>query len=327
MGGVVLRLPEGARVSYAMVGRGTPVLAMPGGPGFSADYLSSFAEGLTDRMAWYLVDPPGTGETTPPTRPKAYSIDGHARFYRDVAQALDLGRYVVFGHSYSAVVALTMAARYQEEVLACLVAAPPVLGIAPDRAEGGSIRAAMDAALARHQGQPWFADAVESLRSGFAASDQSEVEMHARHMLPLYFSHPTEDLLARARDLLAASAAINVEASQWFYEKEWEDLDLRYMLPDVACPTLAVVGEHDWYVPPEQARLIGRYVPGGRVAEIPDCGHMPGLEAPEAYREAVLDWLDSGVSEAEEPAEAPAGAPRKDKRRSRAAQLWSRRRR
>jgi proline iminopeptidase len=327
MAGVVLRLPEGARVSYAMLGRGIPVLAMPGGPGLSAHYLSSFAEGLTDRLAWYLVDPPGTGETTPPTKPRAYSIDGHARFYRDVAQALDLGRYVVFGHSYSAVVALTMAARYQDEILACLVAAPPVLGIAPDKAEGGPIRAAMDAALARHQGQPWFADAVESLRSGFSASDQSEIEMHARHMLPLYFSRPTEELLERAGGLLAASAAINVEASQWFYDKEWEDLDLRYMLPDVACPTLAVVGEHDWSVPPEQARLVGRYVPRGRVAEIPDCGHMPGLEAPRAYRKAVLDWLGSDLAEATEPPQAAVAAPGKRRRRTRAAQLWSRRRR
>jgi pimeloyl-ACP methyl ester carboxylesterase len=56
-------------------------------------------------------------------------------------------------------------------------------------------------------------------------------------------------------------------------------------------PILAVVGEHDWAVPPVQARHY-ESAHQGAVREIPDCGHFVQVEKPEDYQEAVLGWLD-----------------------------------
>ena len=38
------------------------------------------------------------------------------------------------------------------------------------------------------------------------------------------------------------------------------------------------------------ARHIAAHVPGAELLIIPDCGHMPALEQPQTYRDAVLGW-------------------------------------
>ncbi len=277
-----LKLRDGTEVTYRVLGEGVAVLGMPGGPGISSDYLASFAEPLMDGLAWHLIDPPGTGGTTSATD---YSISGHADFYREVASTLGLDRVVVFGHSYSGTVATTFAATYPEITLGCLLVAPPVVGTDIDEAEGGGIRSAMNEAMARHQNQPWYEDAVEAAIN----PHMGDIEASHRKSLPLSFSDPTDDILNRLLNTFAPFQ-INMDPMMWFYEKEWPTLDLRPLINDLRCPVLAIVGEHDWEVPPVQADFY-RKSANGRVVEIADCGHYVQVEAPTVYASAVRDWL------------------------------------
>lgn len=67
--------------------------------------------------------------------------------------------------------------------------------------------------------------------------------------------------------------------------------DARPNLAAIACPTTIVVGEGDRLTPPELAAEIHRAIPGSRLVEIPDCGHLSTLEAPEAVVGLMRDWL------------------------------------
>lgn len=277
-----LRLGDGSEVSYRVVGEGFPIIGMPGGPGVSAGYVYSFAEPLLDRLTWYLIDPPGTGASTPSSD---YSIGAHAAFYRNVISALGLDQALIFGHSYSGTVATTFAAQYPETTPGCLLVAPPVVGTNVDAAEGGQIRADMNTAMERHAKDPWYEDAVQAEFN----PDPTDPAGSFRRGLPLYFSNPTDQLLESA---IAAMGPIeiNMDPMTWFYQKEWPGLDLRPALISLAMPILAIVGEHDWAVPPNQARYY-ESAPAGRMLVIPDCGHFVQVEKPAAYRDAVIDWL------------------------------------
>jgi pimeloyl-ACP methyl ester carboxylesterase len=58
-------------------------------------------------------------------------------------------------------------------------------------------------------------------------------------------------------------------------------------LPAIRCPVLAMQGEQDEYATLEQIHRIGRHVAGARTLAIPDCGHSPHFDQPEALtREA-----------------------------------------
>jgi 2-succinyl-6-hydroxy-2,4-cyclohexadiene-1-carboxylate synthase len=62
-------------------------------------------------------------------------------------------------------------------------------------------------------------------------------------------------------------------------------------LGELRCPVLAVAGERDdVYV--SAARRLSELTPMGRLAIVPGVGHAVHLEAPEAFSELLLDFLD-----------------------------------
>lgn len=67
--------------------------------------------------------------------------------------------------------------------------------------------------------------------------------------------------------------------------------DSRPDLPDVAVPTLVLVGDRDPLTPPDRAAEIAAAVPGARLVEIPACGHLSTRERPEAVNEALVAWI------------------------------------
>src|SRR5437588_11138659 len=98
-------LGEGRRAAYEVIGTGSPLFYFQGGPGFSAALLRPEAELLAERFSVYLIDPPGSGGSTPPHDPSEYDHTGHARFYEKVRQALGLGAVTVMGIACGGVVA------------------------------------------------------------------------------------------------------------------------------------------------------------------------------------------------------------------------------
>jgi 2-succinyl-6-hydroxy-2,4-cyclohexadiene-1-carboxylate synthase len=61
-------------------------------------------------------------------------------------------------------------------------------------------------------------------------------------------------------------------------------------------PVLFVVGQHDPIFPPDVIRSVAAEVSASLVVELPDSGHSPYFETPEAWNEAVDAFL-SGVAE------------------------------
>ena len=69
------------------------------------------------------------------------------------------------------------------------------------------------------------------------------------------------------------------------------DSGLLSRLASVACPVLAVWGEHDTMVSPEFGRAYAGAFPRGRFQLIPGAGHLPIREQPEATFAAVDAFL------------------------------------
>jgi pimeloyl-ACP methyl ester carboxylesterase len=68
--------------------------------------------------------------------------------------------------------------------------------------------------------------------------------------------------------------------------------DSRPVLGSVSVPALVVVGAQDAITPPDEAREIAAGIGvRARYLEIPGCGHLSTLEAPEIVTEALLRWL------------------------------------
>lgn len=69
--------------------------------------------------------------------------------------------------------------------------------------------------------------------------------------------------------------------------------DVRARLPEIACPTLVVVGERDRETPPAYAEAIAAGIPGARLEVVPRAGHIVNLEAPAETAALLSAHLDA----------------------------------
>jgi len=103
------------------------------------------------------------------------------------------------------------------------------------------------------------------------------------------------DRLADDALRLSVRAMANIVGANGFVRQQRAIMgraDARPVLPAISVPTLVVVGAEDAITPPDEAREIaGGIGPLARYREIPGCGHLSTLEAPDVVTAALRDWL------------------------------------
>jgi pimeloyl-ACP methyl ester carboxylesterase len=291
-----IELAEGRRASYETVGGGEPLLCFPGGPGFPALIVKEDAELLADRFEVFLIDPPGTGASTPEPRRADYDHLGHARFYNSVRDALGLGAVTVHGVSFGAVCALTFASLFPESVTRCIGVSGFGIGVDVDAAEGGAGAERMELMLARHAGAEWYEEARRTLDDfteiALANDDPMVFKRLADVIMPLYVAHPDRpDVATRLEERTTLPVVPNVDAIKEWESGLYQTIDLRPLVGGISAPVLLIAGELDFITGPVQAHAIAAKIPRCDVVVLPDCGHVPATEEPELYRQAMLDWV------------------------------------
>ena len=56
-------------------------------------------------------------------------------------------------------------------------------------------------------------------------------------------------------------------------------------------PVLVLVGEHDEATPPPMSRELAALLPNARLTILAGCAHVPQLQAPQAFLDAIGDFL------------------------------------
>lgn len=149
-------------------------------------------------------------------------------------------------------------------------------------------RLQFEAELSRRSQSP----ALQALRAELAASGLREraPEAYRQRAFELsvagYFHDP-----AAARDLTPFRVTGRVQQSVW---ESLGDFDLVPHLGAVSCPTLVIHGRED-PIPLASSEAVAGAIPDARLATIPECGHVPYVERPEALFDAVLPFLDEVV--------------------------------
>ncbi|MEW1690380.1 alpha/beta fold hydrolase [Streptomyces sp. NPDC091265] len=69
--------------------------------------------------------------------------------------------------------------------------------------------------------------------------------------------------------------------------------DYRESLAGAVVPVLIVVGADDGYTPVADAQAMHGLIPDAELVVVEEAGHMPNLERPEAFNDALIGFLDS----------------------------------
>ena len=156
----------------------------------------------------------------------------------------------------------------------------------PDRA---SSLVLVDSALPGFDYSPEFAGAIEELM----AAVRSEGPRAAFERL--WLTHPLFDGMRRFPDRfeLLRTMVLAYAAADYYDETPYTPPPRQAVdrLAEVRAPTLVLVGELD--IPDFQiiAEVLAGNIAGARLQVIADSGHIPPLEQPEAFSQALLEWL------------------------------------
>jgi proline iminopeptidase len=278
-----LTTADGRRLAYRRTGSGRTLVCHGGGPGFSSLYLGNVG-GLDEHLDLVLLDPRGTGGSDRPADPRAYAIDDYADDVEELREHLGLERIDLLGHSHGGVVAMAYAARYPERV-GRLILASTLARWAPEQ------ESAMNEAMAAHEAEPWYEDALAALQAeqaGDFSSDEELGELAIREF-PFYFAHFGEKEQAYLDTLRVETP--NADTLLLFNKEIFESFDLRPELDRITARTLVITGELDFITGPVCAAEISGGIADVKTEILPGTGHFVFVESPEAFGQALLDFL------------------------------------
>ncbi|GEM_PF-1100347 len=287
-------LGHGQQATIEVIGEGPPMFWFEGGPGLPARLSRPDAHLFADSFSVHLIDPHGSGGSTPPANPSQYDHIGHARFYDEVRKALGFDKVTIAGVSFGGTVALTYTSLYPEATVRCIAVSAFALGTEVD---AGEAAAEMEQMLSRHAAAGWY-PAARKVWDGWteqvlAAEDPAVVADMLRAVLPLYFAHPDRPDVRALIEWSKREMQADLAADKAWEGGLYQGIDLRPLLAKITRPTLVVSGELDLIGGPAQARQIAAAVVGAELAIVPDCGHIPAIEVPAQFKAIVLDWCRS----------------------------------
>jgi proline-specific peptidase len=275
----IFTTPEGLTLSYQRRGSGPLLVCHPGGPGGSAAEFRDFA-GLDDTFELLLFSPRGAHGSDPAND---YSLQSYVADLEALRAHLGVEQLDLLGFSHGGIVAIAYAAAHGSRIRRLVLA--DTLAVWGEEAE-----AAMQEAIDKRRGEPWFADAAKAIEEEQAGEFSSVDELIANgvQQAPLYF-HRWEGNEQAGRELFSDFA--HSEPLHHFNTVEFPTFDLRAELRTIEAPTLVVVGDDDMIAGPVCANAMVRELPDARLVTIADSGHFPYIEQPAAFRAALTDFL------------------------------------
>ena len=264
-------MDDGVGLAVDVSGEGPGLMLVHGLGGAKEDFADHVPTLARDHTV-VIFDHRGHGASDNPTDPAAYSLDRMRADTLAVADAVGLDHFRLLGHSMGGMVARGIAITETSRVDALVMmdtSAGPIPGFDPSLMDIGC-----DVAL--NEGK----QALKEL-----------MDMASVLETPAY-----------KRVLAARPGYLE------FQERKWDDMseimwgtmarELAYQHDDLpamaqlACPVLIIVGEQDdpFVV---ASRLMAEAIPGAALVTIPNAGHSPQFENPEAWIAALTGFLSA----------------------------------
>jgi pimeloyl-ACP methyl ester carboxylesterase len=260
---------NGINLYYEIHGHGEP-LVLIAGIGYSLWIWHRMIPYLEKSAQVIAFDNRGVGKSDKPPGP--YSAQVMADDTAGLLDTLGIPKATVLGHSMGGFVAQAMALEHPGKIGRLVLCStnfggPHHIPVTPQ---------AM-AVLSDVSGDP-----AERFRRGIEVSvAPGWAELHPERVqewIDYRMQNPIEPVPYQAQ-LAVGLSLIPEEAS------------FEYKLKDLKSPTLILFGKHDKVVPPGNANLLAKQIPGSRVKILPDAGHFFPIEAPEAATAAILEFM------------------------------------
>jgi pimeloyl-ACP methyl ester carboxylesterase len=269
---------NGFKVHYRIAGSGKPLVVLLHGSFLSLRSWRLVFDELAKTTTVLAFDRPAFGYTSRPLPSKAtgvsYTPEAQSDLVIALMKKLGFSKAVLVGNSTGGTLALLCALRYPQHVEGVVLAGAMIYSGYATSEVPAFMKPAMKAMT------PLFSRLMKFLIT----------RLYDRNIRG--FWHNKE----RLSDAVLASFRSDLMIGDWsraFWELflETHHLQLESRLKTISLPSLVISGEHDLTVKTEESIQLARELPCAELVVVPDCGHLPHEEQPEAFLVAVRKFL------------------------------------
>lgn len=264
---------NGLNVHYKEAGGGAPAFVLLHGFGASLFTWREVLPGFAELGRAIAYDRPAFGLTQRPvdwSGPNPYGDGAQTTLALALLDALQVDRAVWVANSAGARVAVDVALRQPERVIA-LVLVDPAIGAAPRW-----LKPVLKTPQMQHLG-PRLVRSIttvgdDGIRRAWHDPSRITAEVYAGYRAPL-----------KARDW---------DTALWNFTLADRDPAIDAGITKLAVPTLVITGSDDRIVPTQRTIELAAHIPASELVVLADCGHLPQEECPGPFMDAVRKFVE-----------------------------------
>jgi proline iminopeptidase len=268
---------RGVTLFERRVGSGPPTVVLHGGPGAHHDYLLPGFDRLATRRTLIYYDQRGGGRSPVP-REVPVGWREQVEDLEALRVLWGIERLSIAGYSWGGLLALLYAVEHPDRI--------ERLGLVSSAPVWRQARVEFERRLAERNAAPEILEARRRIQDG-GLRELSPAE-YRQKMFELSVAGYFHDW-RRAADLTPFRITGRTQQEVW---ESLGDFDLRPGVAALRLPAIVLHGEDD-PIPIATAELLSGLL-GAPLERIPDCGHVPYVEAPEQFTR-VLDAFLPGT--------------------------------
>jgi proline iminopeptidase len=276
-----LRVINGVDLFVKVMGTGSPLIVLHGGPGMDHSYLLPGLEALAENRQLIFYDQRATGRSVMEADSSTVTMDAFLADIDGMRAAFDLDRIDLIGHSWGGYLAMAYAihnpAAVRKLVLMSTIEPGTEYSTEASRTQLGRRTAADSAELAALAASPESLMTPAGLARYFEVAFRSTFHDQSKaDQVDITFFDNTVVNVPRIGALLFTASG--------------GPADLWSELPGIGAHTLIVHGAAD-PTPLAMAQRLEDVIPRARLVVLERAGHFPYIEAPEELAAAIEEFL------------------------------------
>jgi len=277
----------GVKLYVRIEGDGSPTLVLPGGPGYSFDYLLPVFSELDSSNQMIYLDTRGCGRSDRFKNPALYTLDNMVADVESLRTTLKISALNIIGHETGGMLAQKYAVKYPSHVNR-LILLSTTAQVSDLSIWLNSFRDFMPRQIAATVKMY----EKDSLFTDGRYSDGYERTVLSGIMIPNYFAYAADV----PPDFSLPDRSWQVYLEMWgrtgYFDisGNLKDFDERNDLKTLKIKTLILVGEND-YISPFVMESVGSSIPRAKMHTFEGAGHFYYIEKHDEFLSVVKDFL------------------------------------